>query len=81
MVKASGSKNRENDDEAWRKWNLDEDPLLFFKGEDKDKAVRPALSVPNRQRQAGQENGLSIVVRMDKQKQVCPLTDGNALMV
>ncbi|XP_035704187.1 pickpocket protein 28-like [Folsomia candida] len=76
VLQSTGSNKDNNEDVAWTKWNMDNDESL------KDKnAERNGNGVPKRQLQAGQDYGLSIVVRMDKGSQLCPLTDGKGLML
>ncbi|OXA60399.1 Pickpocket protein 28 [Folsomia candida] len=76
LVLASKGSNKDKDDAEWEKWNMDNDESL----KDKD-AKRNGNGVPKRQLQAGQDYGLSIVVRMGKEPQLCPLSDGNGLML
>ncbi|XP_035712896.1 pickpocket protein 28-like [Folsomia candida] len=69
LVLASKGSTKDKDDAEWTKWNMDK------------KLGRNATVVPKRQLQAGQNYGLSIVVRMNKEPQLCPLSDGNGLML
>ncbi|OXA43419.1 Pickpocket protein 28 [Folsomia candida] len=76
VLQSTGTNKDDKEDVAWTKWNMDNDESL------KDKnAERSGNGVPKRQLQAGQDYGLSIVVRMDKGSQLCPLTDGKGLML
>lgn len=66
------------EDEAWRVWSIDNDTSLNGGNIPEDDG-KP--DVPKRQRIAGKDHGLSILVVTEKKVQVCPISESGGLMV